>query len=223
MKEDGEVFDTVEEDLDGDLDPSTASVLLEQSTARALRQFNVWPPLLLLIGSILLPFALGAVWWSVRHQHPYVGPTGGALLVMYSVIIVWIIAVSVALRRATSGIGGGSVRQRKIEGLGMVGMLIAVYVFQGALLHAHVSHAIVYGIYPVTAPFIFVGSAFALNSAVKEDWRKVAVAVPIIAVALAAAFTGPVVAWLVVGIGLGVTLLGLAVVQLRERRVGLPA
>jgi len=42
-------------------------------------------------------------------------------------------------------------------------------------------------------------------------------------VALAAAFTGPVVAWLVVGIGLGVTLLGLAVVQLRERRVGLPA
>jgi hypothetical protein len=219
MNEQGEMIDAAVNDVEGELDPTTASVLLGQSTARAQRQFNVWPPFLLFIGSVLFPFALGAVWWSVRGQHPYVGPTGGALAIMYAIILVWIVVVSVALRRATSGIGGRSMRQRKVEGFGFGGMLIAVYVFQGALLHAGVSHAVVYGIYPVTAPFIFVGTASALNAASKEDWRTCGVAVPIVAVALAAAFTGPVVAWLVVGIGLGVALFGLAVVQLHQRRV----
>lgn len=211
--------ETSADDVDAELDPRAAAALLGQSTAMAQHQFNVWPPFLLLIGTVLFPFAFGAVWWSVRGQHPYVGPTGGALAVMYSIVAVWIISVSVALRRALSGIGGRTVRQRRVEAFGLGGVLIAVYVFQGALLHAHVSHAIVYGVYPVTAPFIFVGSAFALNCAARDDWRKVYVAAPIVVAALVAAFTGPVVSWLVVGAGLGVVLLGLAVVQLRQLRV----
>ncbi len=217
MGEHGDSQDTTAQDAPEKLDPAAAAALLGQTVSQAQRQFNVWPPVLLLVGAVLMPFALGAVWWSVRNQHPYVGPTGGALAVMYGVLIVWIISVSVALRRAMTGVGGRSVQQRKVEGFGLAGMLIGVYVFQGALLHAGVSHAVVYGIYPVTAPFIFVGSAFALVSAARADWRKVAVAGPIVVVALAAAFTGPVVAWMVVGIGLGVVLLGLALAQLLAR------
>jgi uncharacterized Tic20 family protein len=205
-------------DGDGVLDPAGAATLLERSTQRAQRQFNVWPPLLLLTGAVLFPFAFGVVWRSVRDQHPYVGPSGGALAVFYVVIIVWVIAVSATVRRATSGVGGRSARQRKVEGYGFAAMLIAVYVFQGALLHAGASHAIVYGVYPITAPFIFLGSASAITAAAREDWRAVRVAAPLVATALAAAFTGPVVSWLVVGVGISVVLAGLAVAQLRQRR-----
>lgn len=219
MHRENDVEGTQPRDADGEFDPITASALLGQSTARARRQFNVWPPLLLLAGAVLFPFAFGAVWWSVRGQHPFLGPSGGALAVMYAVIIVWIILVSVTLRRAVSGVGGASARQRKVEGVGLAAMLVANYAFQGALLHAGASHAIVYGIYPITAPFVFVGSAFAISAAGREDWRKVRVAVPLIVVALVASFTGPVASWLVIGVGIGAVLLALAIAQLWARRV----
>lgn len=217
MEETHATVDPGADDSGRELDPREAAALLEQSRRKAQRQFNVWPPALLLVGSVLFPVAFGAVWMSVRGQHPYVGPSGGALAVFYAIIIVWVIVVTMVLRRATRGVGGRTARQRKVENTGFAAMLIGVYVFQGALYHARASHAIVYGIYPVTAPFIFVGSAFTILAAVKEDWRMVRIAVPLIAVALVASFAGPVVSWLIVGIGIAAVLFGLAVVQVRQR------
>jgi len=219
MSEELNRVDTAAVDTEGGLDPAAAAALLDRATDSAVRQFNVWPPLLLVVGAVLFPVAFGVVWSSVRAQHPYKGPGGGALLIFYAIITVWVIVVGIVLRRATVGVGGRSARQRKIEALGFAGMLITVYVFQGALLHEGVSHAVVYGVYPVTAPFIFVGSASAIVAAAREEWRTVRVAVPLIAVALGAAFAGPVAVWLVIGIGIALVLLGLAIAQVRGRRV----
>ncbi len=72
----------------GEFGPLEASGLIRQAVSTAQRQFNFWPPLLLLFGGLLFPFALGVVWWSVRNQHPYRGPTGGALAVMYLLIVI---------------------------------------------------------------------------------------------------------------------------------------
>ena len=203
---------------DGVLDATTASAMIADTTQDAQRKFNVWPPLLLVVGAVLFPMAFWVVWHSVRTQHPYVGPTGGALAVFYSIIVVWIVTVSVVVRRATSGVSGRSMRQRKFEGYAFIGLWIAVYVFQGALEHAGAGKGIVYGIYPATAPFIFVGGAYAVSCAVREDWPRVAAASFMAVVGIAAAFTGPVTVWLVVGIGLGVLLLAVAIAQVSRRR-----
>ncbi|NNN00539.1 MAG: hypothetical protein HKL86_01745 [Acidimicrobiaceae bacterium] len=216
MVRDDEGAQLQRDDAKYELDPQAASTLVDESVRQAQRTFNTWPPLLLLLGSVLFPLALGEVWWSVRSQHPYHGPTGGALTLMYSIIVVWAITVSSVVRHATRGIGGRSMRQRKIEGIGFAGLWIAVYVFQYALLHAGASPSITYGIYPATAPFIFVGSAFAISSAQREDWPKVFVALPMVAIAVVASFMGPVLDWLVVGIGLGALLFALGVGQLLQ-------
>ncbi len=126
--------------------------------------------------------------------------------------------MTTVLRRATKGIGGRSLRQRKIEGFGFAGLWVSVYVFQGALLHAKVSNSVVYGIYPATAPFIFVGCAAAISAATREDWVKVFAAVPVVLIAIGASFAGPVLVWLIVGIGLGTLLLVFATAQLIQRR-----
>src|ERR1035441_10636858 len=97
------------------IDPRIAAQLLQETTSRAKRQFDVWPPYLLFIGAVIFLLAFGAAWWSVRGQHPYVGPSGGALAAMYGGILVWIIAVSVVLKRANSGVGGRSAEERKAE------------------------------------------------------------------------------------------------------------
>src|ERR1039458_4638537 len=82
-----------------EIDPRIAAQLLQETTSQARRQLDVWPPYLLFIGAVIFLLAFGAVWWSVRGQHPYVGPNGGALAAMYGGILVWIIAVSMVLKQ----------------------------------------------------------------------------------------------------------------------------
>jgi hypothetical protein len=201
-----------------ELDPRTAAAVLNQATLRAERQFDRRPLLLMLPGAVLFPVAFGAVWWSVRDQHPYTGPAGWALAVLYSIVVVWAVAVTLVLRRARGGVGGRSRARQKAEGLAFGAAWVAVYVFQGALHHAGASDAIAYGIYPATAPFIVVGSAAAAHAAARENRREVGFAVAAVALAAGAAFAGPATVWLVVGLGLGALLLGYAAAKLRHRR-----
>ena len=135
----------------------------------------------MLIGAAVVLLAYGAVWWSVRGQHPYSGPSGTALAVLYTTLIVWVVVVAVVFRRATSGVSGRSRRQQGADGAAFGTIWIAVYVFQGALHHAGASHAIVYGIFPAAAPLIIVGAAAAAHAAARENWRMLGVAIAVVA------------------------------------------
>jgi hypothetical protein len=218
MNEKHGIHDTATADEGGVLDPGAAATLLEQTKRRAQRQFDIRPPLLTLIGAAVVLVAYGAVWLSVRGQHPYSGPSGAAMAVLYTTLIAWIVLVATVLKRATSGISGRSSRQQKAEGAAFATIWIAVYVFQGALLHAGASHAIVYGIYPAAAPLIIVGSAAAAHAAARANWRDVGFALAAVALAAIGAYAGPAGVWGVIGIGLSVLLLGLAATQVRALR-----
>ncbi len=200
------------------LDPRAAAALLEQTTRRAQRQFDFRPPLMLLIGAVVVLVAYGAVWLSVRGQHPYAGPAGWALAVLYTTLIVGIVLVATVYRRATRGVSGRSSRQRRVEGAAFATIWIAVYVFQGALLHAGASNAIVYGIYPAAAPLIIVGGAAAAYNAATENWPWMGFALAAVALAAIGAFAGPAGVWAVIGIGLCVLLLSRAAAQVWLRR-----
>lgn len=201
-----------------EIDPRVAAQLLQETTSLAKRQFDVWPPYLLFIGAVIFLLAFGAVWWSVRGQHPYVGPNGGALAAMYGGILAWIIAVSVVLRRANSGVGGRSAKQRKAYRSGFITVIVAYSIFQGALYHAGASHAIVYGVYPASVPWLFSGTVFVTIGAIREEWPALTLGIVLIAVGLGSAFAGPVAAWLVSGIGLAVALVSFAAVRTVLRR-----
>ena len=159
--------------------------------------------------------AYGAVWLSVRNQHPYSGPSGTALAVLYGTLAVWIVLVTTVLRRALSG---RSSRQRRLEGITFGVIWICVYVFQGALYHADHSHAIAYGVYPAVAPLIVVGSAAVGYEAARNNSARAGFAAAAVVLGAFAAFAGPAGVWGVVGVGLcGLLLLG-AAAQLRQRR-----
>jgi hypothetical protein len=204
-------------DEDAELNPQEAVALLQQTKLRAQRQFDVWPPFLLLIGAMIFLVAYGAAWWSVHAQSPYVGPSGGALAVMYGGIVAWIVAVSLVVKRATSGISGPSAKSRTYR-TGYLAIIIGYSLFQGALYHAGASHAIVYGIFPASAPWLFAGTVFLTLGAVREEGRALALGIVLIAIGIGGAFAGPVAAWLVSGIGLSVVLAGFATVQFLRRR-----
>jgi hypothetical protein len=195
------------------LDPRAAAELLKQTRTRAQRQFDIGPPVLMVIAALTVLVAYGAVWWSVRGQHPYSGPTGWALAVLYTTIIVWVVAVSVFFHRATRGVSGRSRRQQRVDGIAFATIWIAVYVFQGALLHAGATHAIVYGIYPAAAPIMIIGGAAAAHEAAKENWPWLGFALAAVSLAAGSAFAGPAGVWAVIGIGLCVLILARAGAQ----------
>jgi len=78
------------------------------------------------------------------------------MVVTFALIAVLIAVSASSARRATTGITGPSVRQRRTVTAAIVVVYIAVYVFMGALKHLGVSPAIVYGVYPAVGISLFV-------------------------------------------------------------------
>ncbi len=198
-----------------ELEPRAAAVLLEQTTRRAEREFDLRPLLLMVAAAVTVLVAYGAVWFSVRHQHPYSGPSGTALGILYGTLAAWVVLNVVVLGRA---LRGRSSRQRRLEGLTFASIWICVYVFQGALHYAGASKAIVYGIYPAVAPLIVVGAAAAAYETAREKPVSAGFAVAAVVLGAIGSFAGPAGVWGVMGVGLcGLVLLGVAV-QLWQRR-----
>ena len=213
-----DVDDTAASDPGGSFDPQAASRLLDQTTRQARRRLDLSSPLLSMIGATAALVALGAVWLSVREQHPYKGPTAVGLLVLYGILACWIATVVTFQRRALSGVSGRSVRQQRAFGAAIVVALVAVSVFQGVLHHDGVSDGIVYGIYPLTAQLIVMGAVAAGLQAAREDWTAFGIAIAVMCVATAGAFAGPRGVWLTDGIGLAVVILGYSAAQAWLRR-----
>jgi hypothetical protein len=207
--------DEATDDEGGELDPREAADLLEQTTRQAQRRFDRRPPLLTFAAAVTVLVAYGAVWLSVRDQHPYSGPSGTALAVLYGTLAAWIVLNVAVLGRALSG---RSSRQRRAEGFVFAAIWICVYVFQGALHHADPSHAISYGVYPAAAPLIIVGSAAAAYEVAREKWVSATFATAAVVLGAFASFAGPAGVWGVIAVGFcGLLLLG-AAAQLWQRR-----
>jgi hypothetical protein len=198
---------------EGGLDPRGAARLLTQTHRQAQRGLDFRSPALTLLAAAVALAAFGAVWLSVRDQHPYRGPTVLGLVVLYAVVLVRIGSVVYAHRRAQAGVTGRSVRQRRAEGAALAVALIAVYVLMGALAHAGASDGVVYGVYVVTATLLVLGVFWAARSAVREDWVGLGVSLALVLVAVGSAFAGPRGVWLSDGVGCCVVLLGYGAVQ----------
>ena len=198
---------------EGGLDPRGAARLLARSRREAQRGLDFRSPWLSLIAAAVALVAFGAVWLSVRGQHPYRGPTAVSLVVLYAVVLIRIATVVYAHRRATAGVSGRSVSQRRAEGAALAVALVAVYVLMAALAHDGASDAVVYGVYVVTATLIVLGAFWAARSAVWEDWPGLGISIAIMLVAAGSAFAGPRGVWLSDGVGCCVVLLGYSAAQ----------
>jgi hypothetical protein len=202
----------------GGLDPREAATLFEQTRLQARRQFEPAPPWLLVIRAVMVLATCGAVWLSVRGQHPFKGPTAAVIPVVYTFVAVNLGATLVVAKRATSGVSGRS-RLRRAEIIVMAVAWVAVFVVMGVLAGAGVSRAIVYGLYPTTVPFMVVGLAWAGIMAARANWRSCRTGLAVAVVGGVGAFAGPAGAWAVAGLGLFVVLVGCAAATAwRQRR-----
>jgi hypothetical protein len=199
--------------MNGTLDPREAAELLSETTLRARRRLEPYPPWLLVLRAALVLVACGAIWLSVRGQHPYRWPAPWTTLVWLPAVLVNAVATVAVARHRTAGVGGRS-RLRPVEIAVLAVIWVGAFVVLGILAGVGVGHAVVYGWYPTSVPLIAAGAAWAVMMAARRRWRAVGTAVAVAAVGLldlgVGLVAGPAGAWAVAGAGLCVTALGSA-------------
>ena len=188
----------------GDFDPQQAATLLGQTTQQARRKFQPSPPWLLVTRAVMVLAALGAIWLSVRGQHPYRGPTAADIPVLVAFIVVNFAATVAVRRHATAGVSG---RSRFSQG--EITVLVLAIVAGVAALAGLGAAGAGFATYP-TSVLVIPGLAWMVLMAARANWRGLATGLAIIVIGIVGAFAGPVGAWAVAAVGLCVMLLGSA-------------
>jgi hypothetical protein len=195
----------------GSFDPRQAAALLDQTTAQARRQLTPSPPWLLAARGVAVLAALGAIWLSVRGQHPYKGPTGSDIPILLAFVILNFAATVGVRKHAMTGVHGKT-RFRPAEIIILTLSWAAVPVLMWGLATAGASFAW----YPTTV-LIVPGLAWAAVAGAREGWRGSVVGLTLAATGVAGAFAGPAGSWAVAGVGLCAVLLGKAVAVARQQ------
>ena len=196
----------------GGFGPQQAAALLDQTTQQARREFAPSPPWLLAARAIAVLAALGAIWLSVRGQHPYRGPTSADIPILIAFIVLNFTATVAVRQRAVAGVRGRT-RLRPAAIIVLVLSWAAVPVLMWALADAGVSFAW----YPTTV-LIVPGLAWAAINAARADWLSCGTGLAVAVVGVVGAFAGPAGAWAVAGVGLCAVLLGNAAAIAWRRR-----
>jgi hypothetical protein len=194
----------------GNFDPQQAAAMLSRTTQQARRKLQPSPPWLLATRAVLVLAALGAIWLSVRGQHPYRGPTTADIPVLVAFIVINFAATVAIRQRAMAGVQGKS-RFSRSE----VAILVLAWVAAAVVMFALAAAGVNYGLYPTTV-LVVPGLAWTAVSAVRASWRNCATGVGVTVVGIAGLFAGPAGAWAVAGVGLCVVLLGSAALRWRQ-------
>jgi hypothetical protein len=102
------------------LDAQGAAVIAQEARERARRELRVSRPVLFLTWGLVVLVSYGAMWLSVRGQHPYHGPAWETLLLAFLLFVAAAGAPANVVDRAASGVGGRSELQRGIFALALV-------------------------------------------------------------------------------------------------------
>jgi hypothetical protein len=188
----------------GAFDPQQAAALLDRTTQQARREFEPSPPWLLVTRAVLVLAALGAIWLSVRGQHPYRGPTTADIPILVGFIVVNFAATVAVRRHAIAGVHGRS-RFSQGEIMVLVVALVAAVVAMTGLGAAGVNFAW----YP-TSVMVIPGLVWAAIAAARANWLWFGTGLAIAALGVVGAFAGPAGSWAVAAVGLCAVLLGSA-------------
>ena len=188
----------------GTFDSRQAAALLDQTTQQARRKLEPSPPWLLVTRAVLVLAALGAIWLSVRGQHPYRGPTTADIPILVGFIVVNFAATVAVRRHAIAGVHGRS-RFSQGEIMVLVVALVAAVVAMTGLSAAGVSFAW----YP-TSVMVIPGLAWAAIAAARANWVWFGTGLAIAAIGVVGAFAGPAGSWAVAAVGFCAVMLGTA-------------
>jgi hypothetical protein len=192
--------------------PQQAAALLDEATWQARRKLVPNPPWVLVTRGVLVLAACGAVWLSVRGQHPYTGPTSADIPILIAFIVLNFALAVGFRRRAGAGVQGPS-RLRPAE----IAIATLAWIATAALLVGLAAAGLSYRLYPTTV-LIIPGLTWAILMMLRKNWRGVYSGASVAVVGAVGLLATPAGAWLVAGVGLCAALSGGAALTARGQR-----
>src|SRR5215470_18592246 len=118
------------------MDAQGAAVIMQQARERAGSELRVKRPVLFVTWGLVLLIGYGAMWLSVRGQHPYTGPAWEALLLAFLLVIAAALITAQVVDWAASGVGGRSEVRRGIFVLALISGFAVLEIEKTAMVHA---------------------------------------------------------------------------------------
>jgi len=173
------------------MDARAAAALMRQAQERARDALELRRPPVYAAWGVAWLVGLGAMWLSVRGQHPYRGPSGVSSAVLGVLTCAAVLVTMIMVIRATRGVGGPSVLQGRIYGMAWLLGFAAMFTVTGALAGHGASHA-VQGIAFAAGPVLVTAVIYLVAAAVWLDRSMFALGAWLALVCAVAAWTGPV-------------------------------
>lgn len=101
---------------DQDMSVQEAAAIVQDARARARKELFISRPIVYTAWGLVWLIGYGAMWLSVRGQHPYTGPSGVSIAAVFVLAGFAVAAVLVIANKAVAGIDGQSGRHRRIIG-----------------------------------------------------------------------------------------------------------
>jgi hypothetical protein len=196
-----------------DMDVQEAALILEEARAKAQHELRTTHPAVYLTWALVYFIGYGAIWLSVRGQHPYHAPAPEAIFGVFLLAGVALAVTAAVVSRGASGVGGASDMRRRITYLTLAVGYVGVLVLEAALDHAGASQPTL-GVYGAAAPILLMGLVFAAGSVARMDWTVFCIGAWLIAAAAVSGFAGPAGVWGVLALAVGGGFSALAVITM---------
>ena len=99
---------------DQEMSAREAAAIVQDARTRARRELVISAPAVYTAWGLVWVIGYGAMWLSVRGQHPYRGPSGVSIAAVFVLAAFAAAAVLVIAHRAAAGVGGRSARHRRV-------------------------------------------------------------------------------------------------------------
>jgi len=172
-----------------------AAAVVEDARARARRELVICAPLVYAAWGLTLLLGYGAMWLSVRGEHPYTGPSGGSIAVVLALAalavaaVVVIVIVIVIVSKTVTGIDGRSARLRSIilrtYATGYLILLCVQVAIKGSV------SARTFAFVAFAGPLLLAGLTYILASAVGLDRTAFALGAWLVIVGVSCAWRAP--------------------------------
>jgi hypothetical protein len=201
------------------MDPQGAAAIMRQARERAGSELRIRRPVLFVTWGLAVLIGYGAMWLSVRGQHPFRGPAWPTLLLALLLLAIAAIITAQVVDWAASGVGGRSEVQRGIFVLALAAGYAALLTEKIALVGAGVSRPVP-AVLGFTAPMLVAGLVFVATSASTTglNWPRLALGIWLLAVAAGGSWAGPVTVLAVCALAGGGGVLLMAAIEPRLHR-----
>jgi hypothetical protein len=200
---------------DQDMSVQDAAAVVQDARARARKELVISAPFVYTAWGLVWLLGYGAMWLSVRGQHPYRGPSGVSIAAVLGLAALAVAAVVVIISKTVAGIDGRSARYRSIIlRTYATGYLILLCV-QVAISGSVSTRALAFAGF--AGPLLLAGLTYILGSALGRNRPAFALGAWLVIVAASCAWLAPAAIVATCALAGGGAFLLIAVIETRLR------